>query len=107
MRHDFALTGRYIVLCDLPVTFSMDAVSAGKQLPYTWNPAHQSRADLDAERFGPRIGIEIHARALDSAAGALAADARSGASSAASAADFIDRAVMPASASVPVSALCA
>ena len=44
--HDFALTGRYVVLFDLPVTFSMDAVSAGRQLPYTWNPAHQARVGL-------------------------------------------------------------
>jgi carotenoid cleavage dioxygenase len=46
MMHDFALTGRYVVLFDLPVTFSMDAVSAGKKLPYTWNPAHQARVGL-------------------------------------------------------------
>ena len=39
MMHDFALTASYVVLFDLPVTFSMDAVSAGKKLPYTWNPA--------------------------------------------------------------------
>jgi len=46
MMHDFALTGEYLVLFDLPVTFSMDAVSAGRQLPYTWNPAHQARVGL-------------------------------------------------------------
>ena len=46
MMHDFALTGKYLVLFDLPVTFSMDAVSAGRQMPYTWNPAHQARAGL-------------------------------------------------------------
>jgi len=42
----FALTDRYVVLFDLPVTFSMDAVSAGRKLPYTWNPAHQPRVGL-------------------------------------------------------------
>ncbi len=31
MMHDFALTDRYVVLFDLPVTFSMDAVSAGRK----------------------------------------------------------------------------
>src|SRR6266536_3499516 len=46
MMHDFALTGKYVVLFDLPVTFSMDAVSAGQQMPYTWNPAHQARVGL-------------------------------------------------------------
>ena len=46
MMHDFALTGKYLVLFDLPVTFSMDAVSAGRQMPYTWNPAHQARVGL-------------------------------------------------------------
>jgi carotenoid cleavage dioxygenase-like enzyme len=44
--HDFALTGNYVVLYDLPVTFSMDAVTAGQQYPYTWNPAHQARVGL-------------------------------------------------------------
>jgi carotenoid cleavage dioxygenase-like enzyme len=46
MMHDFALTSGYVVLLDLPVTFSLDAVSAGLKLPYTWNPAHQARVGL-------------------------------------------------------------
>ena len=46
MMHDFALTQKYVVLFDLPVTFSMDAVSAGRQMPYTWNPGHQARVGL-------------------------------------------------------------
>ena len=46
MMHDFALTEKYVVLFDLPVTFSMAAASAGVQLPYTWNPAHQARVGL-------------------------------------------------------------
>jgi carotenoid cleavage dioxygenase len=46
MMHDFALTENHLVLFDLPVTFSMDAVSAGKELPYVWNPAHQPRVGL-------------------------------------------------------------
>jgi carotenoid cleavage dioxygenase len=33
-------------LLDLPVTFSMDAVSQGRGLPYVWNPAHQARVGL-------------------------------------------------------------
>jgi carotenoid cleavage dioxygenase len=46
MMHDFALTSTYVVLLDLPVTFSLNAVSAGKELPYVWNPAHQARVGL-------------------------------------------------------------
>jgi carotenoid cleavage dioxygenase-like enzyme len=46
MMHDFALTERYVVLLDLPVTFSMAAAAAGAQLPYTWNPSHQPRIGL-------------------------------------------------------------
>ena len=46
MMHDFALTGRYVVLLDLPVTFSLNAVTAGKEMPYVWNPAHQARVGL-------------------------------------------------------------
>ena len=46
MMHDFAVTGNYVVLFDLPVTFSLDLVSAGREMPYTWNPAHQARVGL-------------------------------------------------------------
>ena len=46
MMHDFALTERYVVLFDLPVTFSIDAAAAGAQLPYTWNPVHPPRVGL-------------------------------------------------------------
>lgn len=44
--HDFALTQKYVVLYDLPVTFNMDAVSAGSELPYVWNPKHEARVGL-------------------------------------------------------------
>jgi carotenoid cleavage dioxygenase len=46
MMHDFALTKNHVVLLDLPVTFSLDAVTAGKELPYVWNPDHQARVGL-------------------------------------------------------------
>ncbi|NUR61098.1 MAG: carotenoid oxygenase family protein [Catenulispora sp.] len=46
MMHDFALTERYVVLFDLPMTFSKAAVAAGERLPYTWNPGHQARVGL-------------------------------------------------------------
>ena len=56
MMHDFALTAKYVILLDLPVTFSMDAVSAGLKLPYTWNPAHQARVGL-LPRDNPSAGV--------------------------------------------------
>ena len=56
MMHDFALTASYVVLLDLPVTFSLDAVSAGLKLPYTWNPGHQARVGL-LPRDNPSAGV--------------------------------------------------
>ena len=46
MMHDFALTQRYVVLLDLPMTFSLGAASAGRELPYVWNPDHQARVGV-------------------------------------------------------------
>ena len=56
MMHDFALTPSYVVLLDLPVTFSLNAVTQGKELPYVWNPSHQARVGLlprDGSYAGP------------------------------------------------------
>ena len=52
--HDCAITERFVVLFDLPVTFSMDAVSAGARFPYRWNPDHPPRVGLLPLRRGPR-----------------------------------------------------
>jgi carotenoid cleavage dioxygenase-like enzyme len=46
MMHDFALTANYVVLLDLPVTFSLKAVETARELPYVWNPEHQPRVGL-------------------------------------------------------------
>ncbi|MGW5156848.1 carotenoid oxygenase family protein [Nonomuraea wenchangensis] len=46
MLHDFALTERYVVLYDLPVTFSMEHAQKGTPLPYAWNEAHGARVGL-------------------------------------------------------------
>ncbi|PZG43839.1 carotenoid oxygenase [Spongiactinospora gelatinilytica] len=46
MMHDFALTGKYVAVYDLPVTFSMAAAEAGVRLPYAWNDAHRARVGL-------------------------------------------------------------
>lgn len=46
MIHDCAITERWLVVFDLPVTFSMDAVASGAMFPYLWNDAHPSRIGL-------------------------------------------------------------
>ena len=46
MVHDCAITERYVVLFDLPVTFSMEAAGEGATLPYRWNPDHPPRVGL-------------------------------------------------------------
>jgi len=43
--HDFALTEKYVVLYDLPITFSQDSAKAGR-FPYVWNPTHEARVGL-------------------------------------------------------------
>ena len=44
--HDCALTARFAIVLDLPVTFSMRAVLAGHRFPFRWNPAHRARVGL-------------------------------------------------------------
>ena len=44
--HDCAITERYAVILDLPVTFSMKAMIGGHSFPYRWNPDHQARVGL-------------------------------------------------------------
>ena len=44
--HDCAVTQRYVVILDLPVTFSMKALIGGHSFPYRWNPDHQARVGL-------------------------------------------------------------
>ena len=44
--HDCAITARFAVVLDLPVTFSMRAVLAGHRFPFRWNPAHRARVGL-------------------------------------------------------------
>jgi carotenoid cleavage dioxygenase len=44
--HDCTITSRYVVIFDLPVTFSMKALIGGEKFPYHWNPAHRARIGL-------------------------------------------------------------
>ncbi|WP_157220595.1 8'-apo-carotenoid 13,14-cleaving dioxygenase [Flavisphingomonas formosensis] len=46
MIHDCAITARYAIILDLPVTFSMKALICGHGLPYRWNPDHPARIGL-------------------------------------------------------------
>jgi carotenoid cleavage dioxygenase len=44
--HDTAITARYVLIFDLPVTFSMPAMLAGFEFPYRWNAEHRARIGL-------------------------------------------------------------
>jgi 8'-apo-carotenoid 13,14-cleaving dioxygenase len=44
--HDCAITARYVVILDLPVTFSMKTLIGGHSFPYIWNPEHRARVGL-------------------------------------------------------------
>jgi 8'-apo-carotenoid 13,14-cleaving dioxygenase len=44
--HDCAITKNYIVIMDMPLTFSMKSLLAGHAFPYSWNPDHTPRIGL-------------------------------------------------------------
>lgn len=44
--HDCMITPRYVLVFDLPVTFSMKSLLAGQSFPYVWNPEHRARVGL-------------------------------------------------------------
>ncbi len=44
--HDCAITKRYVVILDLPLTLSMRVVLAGHGFPYSWNEQHAARIGL-------------------------------------------------------------
>ncbi len=44
--HDCALTEHHVVIFDLPVTFSMQALIGGHKFPYRWNRNHPARVGL-------------------------------------------------------------
>ncbi|MFE9247386.1 carotenoid oxygenase family protein [Streptomyces sp. NPDC007088] len=46
MMHDFALTEKYVVLVDMPITFDGAAAGAGAPVPYVWNEAHPMRVGV-------------------------------------------------------------
>lgn len=46
MIHDCAITARFAVILDLPVTFSMGALVSGEPFPFRWNSSHPARVGL-------------------------------------------------------------
>jgi 8'-apo-carotenoid 13,14-cleaving dioxygenase len=44
--HDCMITKNYVIILDLPVTFSMKRMIQGYPFPYAWNPDHQARVGL-------------------------------------------------------------
>lgn len=46
MIHDCAITRRFAIILDLPVTFSMETAMTGHPFPYRWNESHQARVGL-------------------------------------------------------------
>jgi len=47
--HDCMITEHYVLVLDLPVTFSMPTLLAGYGFPYKWNPAHKARVGVLAK----------------------------------------------------------
>jgi carotenoid cleavage dioxygenase len=54
MMHDFALTEKYVVVFDLPITFDPAAAERGDLVPYIWNEKHPMRVGL-LPRAGGRV----------------------------------------------------
>ncbi|MEU8862745.1 carotenoid oxygenase family protein [Streptomyces umbrinus] len=54
MIHDFALTEKYVVIFDMPVTFDPAGAERGDLVPYVWNERHPSRVGV-MPRSGGRV----------------------------------------------------
>lgn len=54
--HDCAITENYVLVLDLPVTFSSEVARRGRGFPFRWNVAHPSRVGLLRKN---RLGSEI------------------------------------------------
>ncbi|MFG1695585.1 carotenoid oxygenase family protein [Nonomuraea sp. NPDC049309] len=59
MMHDFALTEHYVVIYDLPVTFSMEQAEKGTPLPVAWNDDHTPRLGLLSRATGEVRWFEV------------------------------------------------
>lgn len=59
MMHDFALTQKYVVIVDVPVTFDMAAAQAGAAVPYIWNDKHPMRVGVMPRTGGATRWFEV------------------------------------------------
>ncbi|MEV3856438.1 carotenoid oxygenase family protein [Streptomyces sp. NPDC050095] len=59
MMHDFALTEKYVVLVDVPVTFDAAAAEAGAPVPYAWNDRRPMRIGVTPRGGGATRWFEI------------------------------------------------
>jgi carotenoid cleavage dioxygenase len=44
--HDCAITARFVIVMDMPLTISLRTVMSGHGFPYRWNPRHAARIGL-------------------------------------------------------------
>ncbi|WP_151482893.1 carotenoid oxygenase family protein [Streptomyces albicerus] len=54
MIHDFALTEKYVVILDMPITFDPAGAERGDLVPYVWNERHAARVGV-IPRAGGRM----------------------------------------------------
>ncbi|MBH1938123.1 carotenoid oxygenase family protein [Streptomyces sp. AV19] len=59
VMHDFALTERYVVVLDMPVTFDPVAAEAGARVPFGWNGRHPARVGVLPRAGGPVRWFEV------------------------------------------------
>jgi carotenoid cleavage dioxygenase len=59
MVHDFALTERYLVIYNLPVTYSRQQVEKGVPLAVAWNEEHVPRLGLLSRKTGEMRWFEV------------------------------------------------
>ncbi|MEV0440462.1 carotenoid oxygenase family protein [Streptomyces spectabilis] len=59
MMHDFALTRKYVVIVDVPITFDPAAADAGALVPYVWNERHPMRVGVVPRSGGAARWFEI------------------------------------------------
>ncbi|MFJ6388321.1 carotenoid oxygenase family protein [Streptomyces sp. NPDC091972] len=61
MIHDFALTERYVIVLDMPVTFDMAGAERGDLVPYVWNDRHPARVGVMPRAGGAVRWFEVDA----------------------------------------------
>ncbi|MFB7500325.1 carotenoid oxygenase family protein [Streptomyces sp. NPDC056161] len=59
MMHDFALTGKHVVVFDIPITFDPAAAERGEPVPYVWNRDHPARVGVLPRTGGAARWFEV------------------------------------------------